>query len=385
MEEEVIPVENDSEDFDLVRDDLFMNNLNSTLSVKREYELSEYDYEWLEMIEETLPYLDNILRNPKRFIINEEEIVKVELARKVTVESVIHLTQHTNLIQDIDEKKGDVKPSKILNINKEESLDTYENRFVYTLINNLRTFFEQRVEATGENSSYMDKKDLAYIANTKVGSEDVRVSLRICSLDKNIKENKANSNGLSYVDRLKKIQVQLDGFNGTELMQTLNKLHVSPVRSPIRKTNVILKNPNFKKAEELWNYIQSFESKDRLDKDKQDYFDKGTLKEQYDQAFLLEYIANKAIEMTNGTDGGKNGVSKKKLVTEALQRVIENILDTDLSVNEDDLKEIFEKQISTVKTRNIEKARNIVNIFNDRFEREDKRMAEIFQLLNCED
>ena len=52
------------------RDDLFMNNLNSTLAVKREYELSEYDYEWLEMIEEVLPYLDNILRNPKRFINN---------------------------------------------------------------------------------------------------------------------------------------------------------------------------------------------------------------------------------------------------------------------------------------------------------------------------
>ena len=197
---EIIPA-NDSEDFDLVRDDLFMNNLNSTLAVKREYELSEYDYEWLEMIEEVLPYLDNILRNPKRFIINEEEIVKVELARKVTVESVIHLTQHTNLIQDIDEKNGDVKPSKILNINKEESLDTYENRFVYTLIHNLRTFFEKRVEATGDSSSYMDKKDLTYVANTKVGSEDVRVSLRICSLDKNIKETKPSDSGLTYVER----------------------------------------------------------------------------------------------------------------------------------------------------------------------------------------
>lgn len=385
MEEEVIQKTDDSEDFELVRDDLFMNNLNSTLAVKREYELSEYDYEWLEKIEETLPYLDNILRNPKRFIINEEEIVKVELARKVTVESVIHLTQHTNLIQDIDEKKGDVKPSKILNINKEESLDTYENRFVFTLINNLRTFFEQRVEATGENSSYMDKKDLAYVANTKVGSEDVRVSLRICSLDKNVKETKVDNSGLTYVERLKKVKVQLDGFSGTELMQTLNKLHVAPVRSPIKKTNVILKNPNFKKAEELWNYIQTFVSKDKSEKDKQDYYDKGTLKEQYDQAFLLEYIANRTIGMTSGANGERNGVSDKKLVSETLQRVIENILDTDMSINEDGLKEIFDKQISTVKTKNTEKARNIVNIFNDRFERENMRMEEVFQLLNGDD
>lgn len=385
MDEAIEQTTNDSEEFDLVRDDLFMNNLNSTLAVKREYELSEYDYEWLEKIEETLPYLDNILRNPKRFIINEEEIVKVELARKVTVESVIHLTQHTNLIQDIDKKKGDVKPSKILNINKEESLDTYENRFIYTLVNNLRTFFDQRVEATGENSSYMDKKDLAYVANTKVGTEDVRVSLRICSLDKNIKETKTNDSGLTYVERLKKVQVQMDGFSGTELMQTLSKLHVAPVRSPIKKTNVILKNPNFKKAEELWNYIQSFESKDKIEKDREDYYDKGTLKEQYDQAFLLEYIANRSIGITSGANGEAKGVSDKKLVSDTIQRVIENILDTDMSISEDSLKEIFDKQISTVKTKNTEKARNVVNIFNDRFEKEKKRMEEIFELLKCEE
>ena len=123
-------------DVDDLKNDSFMNHLNSTLLVKRNFELHEYDYEWLERIEDVLPYLDNILRNPKRFIVNEEEIVKVELSKKITVESVIHLTQHTNLIQDYNEKTGDVKPTKVLNINKEESLDTYENRFIYTLINN---------------------------------------------------------------------------------------------------------------------------------------------------------------------------------------------------------------------------------------------------------
>lgn len=384
MNEVELQTTDDSEDFDLVRDDLFMNNLNSTLVVKREYVLSEYDYEWLEKIEETLPYLDNILRNPKRFIINEEEIVKVELARKVTVESVIHLTQHTNLIQDIDKKNGDVKPSKILNINKEESLDTYENRFIFTLINNLRTFFEQRIELTGENSSYMDKKDVNYVANTRVGSEDVRVSLRICSLDKNIKETTADESGLTYAERLKKVKVQLDGFSCTELMQTLSKLHVAPVRSPIKKTNVILKNPNFKKAEELWNYIQTFESKDKIEKDSQDYYDKGSLKEQYDQTFLLEYIANRSIGVTKGLNSDSN-VSDRKIVSDTLQRVIENVLDSDMSINEDKIKEIFDKQISTIKTKNTEKAKRIVSIFTERFEKENNRMEEIFELLRCEE
>lgn len=39
-------------------------------------------------MEQTVPYIDNIFRNPNRFIINEEEIVKIERARRITVESI---------------------------------------------------------------------------------------------------------------------------------------------------------------------------------------------------------------------------------------------------------------------------------------------------------
>ena len=84
--------------------DNFMENLNSMLSVKTDFEKKEYNYEWIRQFEEVIHYLDNILRNPKRFIVNEEDIVKVELAKKITVESVIHLTQHTSLIQDYDKR-----------------------------------------------------------------------------------------------------------------------------------------------------------------------------------------------------------------------------------------------------------------------------------------
>ena len=99
--------------------------VDSSVFIKKLDKIIE-DTEWIDLMETTIPYIDNIFRNPNRFIINEEEIVKIELARKVTVESIKHLAKHTNLIQDVDEETGDVKPSKILNINKEESYDTYE-------------------------------------------------------------------------------------------------------------------------------------------------------------------------------------------------------------------------------------------------------------------
>ena len=100
----------------------FSSHINSNLRVVTDYNSEDYDYEWLDKMEECIRYLDNILRNPNRFIVNEEDIVKIELARRVTVESIKHLSRNTNLIQDYDKKTGDVKPSKILNINKEESI-----------------------------------------------------------------------------------------------------------------------------------------------------------------------------------------------------------------------------------------------------------------------
>lgn len=354
--------------------DIFMNNMNAILSVKTDYEKREYDYEWIDIIDETLPYIDNILRNPKRFIINEEEVVQVEKSKKVTVESIIHLTQHTNYIQKIEDN-GDVKPSKILNINKEESLDTYENRFIYTLINNTRTFFEKRKSETGEFSFFRDKKNLKYEANTIINSEEIEISLDISSRNEAKLNSKDTSSEESIADRLKRIKIQLDGFMGSELMQTLSKQHVSPVRSPIRKTNVILKNPNFQKAEDLWNYIQMYEEKDTNEKEKKDYYDESNLKKQYTQAFLTLYLANKALDH----EGEK--VTAENLLSQTMNRLIENILDSNDDITEKEIKELFEKQLKLIKEANEEKKRKIKKLLLDKLEEEQKKYKKEWSIL----
>ena len=361
-----------------IKQDTFLENMNSILSVKTDYERREYDYEWIDIIDETLPYIDNILRNPKRFIVNEEEVVQVEKSKKVTVESIIHLTQHTNYIQKIEDN-GDVKPSKILNINKEESLDTYENRFVYTLINNTRTFFEKRKKETGDFSYFKDKKELKFEANTIIDTEEVDVSLNISSRNEAKLEGKTTSSEESIADRLKRIKVQLDGFTMSELMQTLSKLHVPAVRSPIRKTNVILKNPNFQKAEELWNYIQAYEEKDRNENEHKDYYDEGKLKESYNQAFLSLYLANKMLnhETTPATE--------EKLLSQTMSRLIENILDSNYEITEQEIKDLFNKQLKLIKTANEEKKRKIKKILLDKLEEEKHNFIKQWAILEEND
>ena len=368
MEEEVELLEENTSS------DLFLNNINAILSVKKDYEKKQYDYEWIDMIDETLPYLDNILRNPKRFIINEEEVVQVEKSKKVTVESIIHLTQHTNYIQKIEDN-GDVKPSKILNINKEESLDTYENRFVYTLINNTRTFFEQRKSVTGDFSYFKDKKELKYEANTQIGTEEVELSLNISSRNEAKLETDKKDATESVADRLKRIKIQLDGFTGTELMQTLSRLHVAPVRSPIRKTNVILKNPNFQKAEALWNYIQMYEEKNINEKEHKDYYDESNLKTEYNKAFLELYLANKVL------DYEAKPLTEKKLLQQMINRMIENILDSNSEMTEKAIKELFDQQLKLIKEANEEKKRKIRKLLVEKLETEQNNYIKDWNIL----
>ena len=379
METEVVDEEEKLNDEEEQMDptDKFLNNLSSTLFVKRDYDMKEFNYEWVDKLEDVIPYIDNILRNPKRFIINDEEIVKVELAKRVTVESVIHLSQHTNLIQKIEDN-GDVKPSKILNINREESMDTYENRFIFTLINNTRQFYEDRISATAGNSYCIDKNIMRYEAITKVDADDLKISIDLSDISKIVKETGGEKNHISLKDRLYKIKVQLDGFTGTELWQTLNRLHVAPVRSPIRKTNVILKNPNFRKAEELWNYIQSFESKDKKEKDKRDYFDRGILKNEYDQAFLMAFIANKNLINTS------LDASETVIVNQMMKRLIDNLLDSSEELDEDKIKMLFDKQLSNIKEKNEKRSNSIFRIIDRGFDKELENYYHIINILGKE-
>ena len=159
-----------------IKTDNFNDNIRSNLNVSTNYEKVIVDYEWLDLMEDTIRYLDNILRNPNRFIVNEEEIVKIELARRVTVESIRHLSKHTNFIQKIEDN-GDVKPSKILNINKDESYDTYENRLIYTLIENMKNYVELKKKETLTSSSVKDIKKIEYQGKCNLGKEKININV----------------------------------------------------------------------------------------------------------------------------------------------------------------------------------------------------------------
>ena len=316
------------------RIDKFIENTRSSLIVDKDLKKVEVDFEWLDLMETTCPYLDNILRSPNRFIINEEEVVKVELARRITVDSIKHLARHTNYIQEINED-DEVKPSKILNINKDESYDTYENRFIFTLINNMITFLEIKKKSLLLSSSLRDVKKCEYHAKSKVGLEQISVEVNFTS---SLIDKKEPEGDTPIAERIQKLDNNISALTNSEVFKTLKNMHVARVIPPIKKTNVILKNTNFQYAMILWDYLQSHVADaSKVVKENKKYEDNGILKEYIDNTFLLDYLAINTLSEENPISNREEIV--EELTDNLIQKIVELNVDLPLSALKDKIGE----------------------------------------------
>ena len=343
----------------------FIKNTNSKLDVKTEVKKTINDIEWIQKMQETIPYIDNIFRAPNRFIVNEEEIVKIELARKITVDSIKHLSKNTNLIQSIDKKTGDVRPSKILNINKEESYDTYENRLIYTLIQNMKFFVERRKKALEQMQDFENKnsKQLKYAAKSNLNDEDVEVNLSIDSNLSNDKENNKDSknNNISEIlEEIKKLEQNINILTGSEVYSVIDKKHISLVREPIKKTNVVLKNVNFQYAMKLWNYLRdNFEDKTKQIDEKNDYEDNGELKNLFDETFMLQYLAMKTLD----EDQEETKETRQEIKESILEQMLDKLIDLDTNITGDELNNLIASKYEVIKYKKMEALKDIQKIF----------------------
>ena len=136
--------------------DRSMKSGKNNFSLYQKYINNVIDPKWVEAIEECIIPMDNIIRNPMRFIKEEEEIVNIEQTRKITQASIRHLAQHTNMISKVD-PDGSVTPSRILNVLKEETFATYENRFIYTLLKHIQYFIDKRLRILNESKISAEK------------------------------------------------------------------------------------------------------------------------------------------------------------------------------------------------------------------------------------
>lgn len=344
----------------------FNSAVKSEYEVQTNYEQVDVNFEWLEIMEDTIRYLDNILRNPNRFIVNEEEVVKVEQARRITVESIKHLSKHTNFIQEIDPVTDDVKPSKILNINKDESYNTYENRVIYTLIQNMRIFIDMRKRKLVTQSYSKNHKKGEYHGVARVGSENVNIDISMNSKADSKKTYGAKGD-LSIEERIAKLELRITDLTNTSVYKSLAKAHVAKVIPPIKKTNLILKNVNFQYAMRLWDYLARYrDDGNKSTKNNLVYKEDKHVQKMFDDVFLLNYL------VLNSLGGNDEKTFKKEQNREAIETLTNNMITKIVEINSDlpveEIEKIIGDKIAVIKSKKEASVAEVSNKLNSKMQ-----------------
>lgn len=232
--------------------DFLFNELQQgekTIYNKTVRETKIFDGNFLDVVIGAYPSLLKICRDPKKTLAYMQEVVAMEKAKKVDSESIRHLASHTQYIRDINEQ-NEVIPSKILSIYAEDNIGIYENRFIKSLINRVIVFLDTRLKLMDENLESISADEIRYKNNIKLSHRKIDLEMNIKISNEILDETQK---ARELFDKTKNALDKYRALKGTGLYQAVAKL--KDVVPPIMKTNIILHNPDFKIAYNLWLYI----------------------------------------------------------------------------------------------------------------------------------
>jgi len=222
-------------------------------------ETKKFDDYWIHAIESYYPYIDKIVRNYKSALRVEEEVVIVEKAKKTSSRTVRHLAANTHLLK-LPEKgdlRSNVKPKKLLVEYSEDEFGIYENRFVATLIHRLVDFVTRRVQILEEDVNSKKIKELNNTIELSIDDSKYEINIDLREVEI-IKDGKVEENNRTLLQRAQELNKKLANALNTEFMKTMRSY--KRVRAPIMKTQIILKNTNYRNCFLLWQYLDQYNS-----------------------------------------------------------------------------------------------------------------------------
>lgn len=330
------------------------------------------DMDWVVAMEEALPYIQKAIDEQRRFIKQIDNVVRIELAKQVGPDSVKHLSQHTNFIAKVE--NGMVTPNKILTVEREESFAIYENRVLMTLIHKALHFVDDKYSKMKDIPNDTNQK-MSVLRHLELDQQQVDITVNFVN---EAHETLADDldvldlSTLSDFDRIRRIRTTLNEFLATPLMKEIAK--EPQVRPPITQTNLLKKNPNFKKAMELWNFLESYK-KDGFDLVHEEY--DGTLTEsvKHDvyfsmnfQHFMLTLATNPALrKMLNEKYEEENArlaeeaAKPDKIKEQVWEAKLEAIRKEEMEIR---LKEIREREKKILELTN--EVKNLKNILEQK-------------------
>ena len=331
---------------------------DNTLEQKNRILHKVVDERWLTEVENGIEAIFNIVDKPRRFIATSEEVVPVALAKKITADSVRHLSQNTQFVTM--NEAGEIMPTKILNVTTEESYDLYENRFVYHLIQRLFAFVDKRTDvifwSTGDETcnvmSMESKVDDAY--------EEIsyKVEMTIKNRQSLVENDNDNMDLFKRIDRVRRMSRTLRASSFCDIMNGCAK-----VRSPIQRTNLMMKDPDYRTCYKLWQFIEGYDEVGYTIEEQD-----STL--QFDEEYLLQMYINMITNYTvfksllvsdprkmSEIETKKREPVKPKFVKEIQEEIVEDRNIPDVEIRKVFVEEVTQAQLDAEEKLREETAR----------------------------
>lgn len=143
-------------------------------------------------------------------------------------------------------------------IDEQESFAVYENRVLLTLIHKALMFVDDKYSKMKDvpNDSY---NNITMNRHLELNQQKLEFSVNYVNENhENMAENLdvEDIESLSDFDRIRRIRQGLNECLATPLMKEVAK--EPQVKPPLTQTNLLKENPNFKKAVELWNFLDTY-------------------------------------------------------------------------------------------------------------------------------
>lgn len=315
----------------------FNKNVDSKMDYESSFSGSLMRFDWVDEILENCPYIDRIVKYAKIALVQVENTCEIDKAKRTGVESVKDLAHHTEYIDEVDENQ-EIKPNKILEIRSEETFKTYENKFLYTLVNQLEKFVYRKEELL-DKFEFSSTKDLEFMTTTKTESEAVKVELHVeCETLPNNNIDKKLQDEINQVKaKIKNIKEYLGSWRKSDMMKELTAANTPFVTPPLKKTNIFLKNPNFKLAIKVWEFINNYDYNND-DNSSENLESKGDeiLKGFLNHSALIDYYVTDAVHKLSSQQTKKMSEYALSLVTDEINRIMDllNSLGIDITTEE---------------------------------------------------
>ncbi len=214
------------------------------------------DLDWVDAIEDSLSAFEAIVSNPRNVIHEEELIVNVANAKKAGSDVVRHLAQHASLVEDFDEGRGNVRPSRLMQKYREDSANLYENRLVFTTMEMAFTFVKIRHDAlfAAMSDEYGAKLRMDSTMQSATEQMHMEMYMHIKEIDGALETDEKNRDVFDRISRMYRVLSVHMNSPYAQMMSKLNR-----VKGTITKTNVLKKNPSYHKILQLYEFLRGYD------------------------------------------------------------------------------------------------------------------------------